>query len=265
MRDAIEPLLTAGRSVPVLHHFGKLTDTQQQRSPGERMAGTGAMYGALDVGFLITKSESGARRLRVEIEARDFAAPDALGVVITGNGTGEHGGFTYADTATIEIDPTATEERELVPEIEALFVDGVWRIVKEIAGKQGGIGANLDDVRAALSDAPDRFASVDGPRIGRHPNAKPWGTLAMLQRLTSTPESHESDASEVQQSLSVDTCDSPYGGDTSSHTYDRQPTVAPESDDRSSQTPGGSTPSDDEIERLADLARDSQDNEGGTP
>ena len=65
------------------------------------MAGTGAMYGALDVGFLITRSESGARRMRVEVEARDFAAPDALGVVIDGTGSGEHGGFTYTDTATL--------------------------------------------------------------------------------------------------------------------------------------------------------------------
>ena len=48
------------------------------------MAGTGAMYGALDVGFLITRSESGARRMRVEIAVRDFADRIELGVVILG-------------------------------------------------------------------------------------------------------------------------------------------------------------------------------------
>jgi RecA-family ATPase len=64
VRDALDPLLAAGRSVPVLHHFGKLSETQKERSPGERMAGTGAMYGALDVGFLITRSEKGAALAR---------------------------------------------------------------------------------------------------------------------------------------------------------------------------------------------------------
>jgi AAA domain/DnaB-like helicase N terminal domain len=92
VRDGLEPLLNAGRTVALLHHFGKLSETQKERSPGERMAGTGAMYGALDVGLLITRSESGARRLRVDVEARDFAAPEALGVVIGGTGSGEHAG-----------------------------------------------------------------------------------------------------------------------------------------------------------------------------
>ena len=58
VRDDLDPLLAGERTVALLHHFGKLTDTQKERSPGERMAGTGAMYGALDVGFLITRSET---------------------------------------------------------------------------------------------------------------------------------------------------------------------------------------------------------------
>ena len=36
--------------IRLLHHFGKLNDTQKERSPGERIVGTGAMYGALDIG-----------------------------------------------------------------------------------------------------------------------------------------------------------------------------------------------------------------------
>jgi hypothetical protein len=84
------------------------------------MAGSGAMYGGLDVGYFITKSESGARRLRVDIDAHDFAAPDPLGVVIVGTGSGEDGGFTYRDTATVILDETATEGRDLVAELEAL-------------------------------------------------------------------------------------------------------------------------------------------------
>lgn len=183
VRDGLEPMLAAGRTVALLHHFGKLTETQKERSPGERMAGTGAMYGALDVGFLITRSESGARRLRVEVEARDFAAPDALGVVIAGTGSGEHGGFTYADTATLAIDAAAAEDRDLAAELEALFADGVWRTVGEAADKKGGIGANKDEVRATFESSPERFAPVEGPRVGRRSIAKPWGTAAMLADL----------------------------------------------------------------------------------
>jgi hypothetical protein len=195
VRDAVEPLLAAGRSVPLLHHFGKLTDTQKERSPGERMSGTGAMYGALDVGFLITRSERGARRLRVEIEARDFAAPDAVGVRIAGNGTGEHGGFTYTDTAQLVLDESAAEGRDLAAEIEALFADGAWRTVKEVARKGDGIGANVDEVRATLTGNPDHFVDMDPRRVDRHPTANPWGTLAMLaaveeaEKVTRRPES----------------------------------------------------------------------------
>jgi hypothetical protein len=120
VRVALEPFLADGRSIALNHHFGKWNDTQSARTPGERMAGSGAMYGALDVGYFITKSESGARRLRVEIDARDFAAPDPLGVVIVGTGSGEHGGFTYRDTATVVLDETAAEGRDLVAELEQL-------------------------------------------------------------------------------------------------------------------------------------------------
>jgi hypothetical protein len=180
VRDALAPILAADRTVVLLHHFGKLTDTQKERSPGGRTAGTGAMYGALDVGFLITRSENGARRLRVDIEARDFAAPDALGVVIEGNGSGEHGGFTYADTAALVIDETAAEERDLAREMEELFADGVCRTGTELSSRAKGIGANRDEVLATLAGSPARFVQVDGPRVGRHVNAQPWGTRQML-------------------------------------------------------------------------------------
>lgn len=217
VRDALAALLDAGRTVGLLHHFGKLSDTQKERSPGERMAGTGAMYGALDVGLLITRSESGARRLRVEVEARDFAAPDALGVVIGGTGTGDHGGFTYTDTATLEIDPSAAEERDLTAELEALFTDGEWRTVNEAADKANGIGANRGEVRDALTGDPARFVGIDGLRIGRHPNAKPWGTVAMLRdleehdRLARLPDTDDTDESKNEERVTSVRVSSPKG------------------------------------------------------
>ncbi len=132
IRDHLDPLLAQGRTVALLHHFGKLTDTQKERSPGERMAGTGAMYGALDVGLLLTKSEDGARRLRVDVEARDFAAPDALGLVIDGAGSGKHGGFTYTDSARVLLDATAAADRDLAAEAEL-----------ELDGNDTGLGADV--------------------------------------------------------------------------------------------------------------------------
>ena len=198
VRDALGPLLAAGRTVALLHHFGKLTETQKERSPGERMAGTGAMYGALDVGFLITRSEGGARRLHVEIEARDFAAPDALGVVIVGTGSGPHGGFTYHDAARFEI---ATEE-PLVERLERLFEDDVWRTVDE-ARKE--LSVNRDEVRALLEGTPERFVLLTDPvLVGRRHSAKPYGTHTMLAALVSTdPDAGSVGSVGVQQSLAV--------------------------------------------------------------
>jgi hypothetical protein len=192
IRDHLDPLLTAGRTVALLHHFGKLTDTQRERSPGERMAGTGAMYGALDVGLLITKSEDGARRLRVDVEARDFAAPDALGIAIHGDGSGKHGGFRYDDTAQIVLDETAAELRDLVAEVEAVLDDGKWLTARELAAKKGGVGANIDYLRDTLQPActplapgaPSRLVRiVKGSTVGRGPTSEPYGTWAMFEAL----------------------------------------------------------------------------------
>ena len=165
----MEPLLRSS-VVALLHHFGKLTESQKERDPGERMAGSGAMYGAMDIGFLITRSEDGARRLRIEVEARDFAAPDPIGVVIVGNGSGENGGFTYTDTATFALDATAAEERDLVAEVEALFADGSGgRFLRSSPSRRSGGRA------AALSQASARTRTRCRPRWS-HPASSVWRT-----------------------------------------------------------------------------------------
>jgi hypothetical protein len=192
IRDHLEPLLAAGRTVALLHHFGKLNETQKERSPGERMAGTGAMYGALDVGLLITRSDDGARRLGVTVEARDFAAPDELQLAIDGAGSGEHGGFAYTDTATLIVDPDPPDEVDLAAEIEELLADGKWRTVGEIAQRaKGGIGRNKDEVKTTLEQHAEatgeqdaRFATLeDGRLVGRHKTAQPWGTITMREKV----------------------------------------------------------------------------------
>lgn len=113
LRDNLEPLLARGHSVALLHHFGKLTEITKERTPGERMTGSGAMYGAMDVGMFITGSDDGARKLRVEFEMRDIATPDTVGVHLEGEGNGDNGGFIYTDTAAFAIRDETPEERDV--------------------------------------------------------------------------------------------------------------------------------------------------------
>lgn len=87
------------RSLAFLHHFTKLSETSKEREPGERMAGGGAKFGALDVAIYITGSENNARNLRVEFDSRDIASPSGLGLVLNGKGSGQNGGFNYHDKA----------------------------------------------------------------------------------------------------------------------------------------------------------------------
>jgi hypothetical protein len=121
LRDNLEPLLAMGRSVAILHHFGKLTEITKDRTPAERMSGSGAMHGALDVGMFITGSHDGARKLRVEFDMRDIATPDTIGVHLEGEGNGDNGGFVYTDTATFAIRDETPEERDVKAPAEEIM------------------------------------------------------------------------------------------------------------------------------------------------
>lgn len=99
LRANLSPLLDDGHSIALLHHFVKLSDISKDRDPGERMSGSGAMYGGLDVGVYITGSELGARKLRIEYDGRDMATPDPAGIYLEGEGSGINGGFTHRDKA----------------------------------------------------------------------------------------------------------------------------------------------------------------------
>lgn len=99
LRANLQPLTADNVSVALLHHFTKLSETSKERTPGERMSGSGAMYGALDVAIYITGSDDGARKLRLEFEARDISSPATLGARLEGVGTGPNGGLTANDRA----------------------------------------------------------------------------------------------------------------------------------------------------------------------
>ena len=77
-------------------------------------------------------------------------------------------------------------ERDYIGEMVALLADGHWRTAKEIAGKDEGIGAGVDTVRAKLKEQPDTFAERNGAEVGRSANATVYG-------LTSGQKSDESD------------------------------------------------------------------------
>jgi hypothetical protein len=113
----LQPLQENDCSIALLHHFGKLTELSKERSPGERMSGAGAMYGAFDVGVFITRSDDGARKLRVEFETRDLASPEPLGVHLAGTPSGAHG-FVYRDTATWQIEEAPAEQDVKAPAAE---------------------------------------------------------------------------------------------------------------------------------------------------
>src|SRR5262249_38336447 len=66
----LQPLL-ARASLCLLHHFVKLSELSKEREPGERVSGSGALFGALDTAIYITGSERGARRLRLAFDGRD--------------------------------------------------------------------------------------------------------------------------------------------------------------------------------------------------
>jgi hypothetical protein len=197
IRAGLDPLLAAGRTVLLLHHFGKASDTLRERSPGERMAGTGAMYGALDVGYLIAQSSDGATRMRVDVEARDFAAPDALAIQLTGNGSGPHGGFTYTDTVTVRPDTG-----DVVADVLAYFDANPSWITGDDLARELNIDRKATLEPALLEDDSDRPARKDGSpwrRIkpglgivrleaghgieGIRGNALPYGSDAMYDAL----------------------------------------------------------------------------------
>ena len=108
----LNPLTTGGVSVEFLHHYTKLNETRQLRAAADRMSGTGALRGHLDLGVFITRYDAAERRMRVEYELRDGAALDPIGVRIDGIGTGLYGGFTYHDSARLILEDSIIGEQE---------------------------------------------------------------------------------------------------------------------------------------------------------
>ena len=98
----LDELMHDGRALVFLHHFGKASETNNTRTAGERMTGSGALHGAYDAALFITTASEGAREMTVEHDARDIASARPFDVRMTGDGTGSSGGYTYRDTCQLE-------------------------------------------------------------------------------------------------------------------------------------------------------------------
>lgn len=110
IRAHLAPLMAAGITVVLLHHFIKTGETSKARGIGERMSGSGALFGHAD---LVLGIMGKGTDMRLETVSRDAAPPDPFGVILDGHGSTEYGGFGYTDTlrviATDEVPAAALE------------------------------------------------------------------------------------------------------------------------------------------------------------
>jgi hypothetical protein len=96
------------------HHNTKANADTDKRIAGERLSGSGALYGHADFGIFITSYQRVTRTLAVEFSTRDEAELGEITVRLVGDGTGRHGGFTYTDrcVVTAQGEHDTTEQRE---------------------------------------------------------------------------------------------------------------------------------------------------------
>jgi AAA domain-containing protein len=193
----LQPTLDRGTSIAMLHHFGKLSDLNRDRDPGERMSGSGAMFGALDVGIYITGSERGARSLRLEFDGRDLAMPETIGVELVGQGSGENGGYTFDDTCQLiraaEI-PREAQLKAPAADIAAYIIErggriGPAEIKDHFDIEDGTLRSRRDDlVKLGIAYVKQGRESV---YVSLHPATRNPAALRDSATAGSKPHEHE--------------------------------------------------------------------------
>ncbi len=110
----LRPLVEADCAVMVAHHFTKPNDATSKRQAGDRMSGSGALFGHADFGLFITAYDRDARTMTLESYVRDGAEVPELTVRLVGDGSGQYGALRYADqlSVTAEADTDAEETRQ---------------------------------------------------------------------------------------------------------------------------------------------------------
>jgi hypothetical protein len=164
----IQPLLDAGSAVLFPHHNAKVTSESEKRDAGERMSGSGSLYGSADFGMFITRYDRASRMMVVELVSRDEADLGKLTVRLVGQGSSQHGGFTYHDRCVV----TATSEHDAD---EQRAEDQEQAIADYLADHGGAsqtkiveaVGGNAQDARRTLQRMINRgtvFKDDNGPR-----------------------------------------------------------------------------------------------------
>lgn len=194
----LEPLAEHGRSIAFCHHFNKWGETSKSRSVAERLAGSGALYGAFDVGLFIVNAEDGARTMEIETEARELAVPPSFTARLEGDGSGPNGGYGYHDTASMKVSLTAPRNPGGRPAVRSIeMAEKVAEIRRDHPGiaraetarllgvrrdhgtfraawdlTEPAVGQELPGAEPTSSPGRNRAAPVGGPRVSARPAGK---------------------------------------------------------------------------------------------
>lgn len=106
----------------MLHHFVKLSDGTRERSIGELMSGSGSLFGAADFVIGVTKCiKAGVpQELRLEVESRDYAAPEPQMVAFEADGDGEQSWGVQSTVRMVATNDEAPEPEDVKAPAEAI-------------------------------------------------------------------------------------------------------------------------------------------------
>ena len=110
--ENLSPLLEQGLAVMLGHHFAKVTDITKKRDAGDRMTGSGALYGYADYALFIVSADRDKRAYDIEFVTRNSAQVPDMKAQLVGHGSARYGGFRYTDTARLTVDVEGDAQAE---------------------------------------------------------------------------------------------------------------------------------------------------------
>jgi hypothetical protein len=151
LRNVAE-LRAAGCAVDFVHHFTKPNDATSKRDPGDRMSGSGSLFGHADCAIFITSGDRQARSMNLSFYVRDDAELGDLTVRLVGDGSGRFGGFTYRDTCRL----ASESEHDAAEQRSTQHSDAIGRYLEQQPGASQkavlqAVGGNEAEVRRHLN------------------------------------------------------------------------------------------------------------------
>jgi hypothetical protein len=237
-REFVEWLteLGLGRDVAflLLHH--PRTRPEHGESELERLAGAWPPHA--DLILLLQKLGDG--RARLSFPKTRWASGQRPPSILAFDAATES--FSYVG------DAVEAEERDYVAELVELMKDGGWWTVTALRKpkEQGGIGAAPEAIKDALAD--ERFEGTSGDTIGKRKDS----TYYRLRQASRPPgDGHDASVRWPE-------------GDEASPSPPRERTVGGDASSRPDASAGADPVDDDELERLAEVAREVHDDAGET-